>query len=96
MYWCYLILSFVAGIGMGFFFFGGLWLTVQMMTNREKPYTVFIASFIIRTAVVLAGFYLLLVWSWHYLLAAMAGFLVSRTVLSYKIRPGNLLRKEDA
>ncbi len=96
MFWWHLILSFVAGIGLGLFFFGGLWWTVQIMTQRDKPYAVFIASFIFRTAAVLAGFYLLLIWSWQYLLAAMVGFLVSRTVLSYKIRPGKLPRKEDA
>jgi F1F0 ATPase subunit 2 len=41
----------------------------------------------VRTVVVLGGFYLLLIIGWQYLLAAMAGFLVARTVLANKLKP---------
>jgi F1F0 ATPase subunit 2 len=41
----------------------------------------------VRTTVVLGGFYLLLTVGWQYLLAAMAGFLLARTVLANKLKP---------
>jgi F1F0 ATPase subunit 2 len=46
-----------------------------------------VVSFLVRTTVVLGGFYLLLTIGWQYLLAAMAGFLLARTVLANKLKP---------
>ncbi len=100
MFWFYLILSILAGILLGIFFFGGLWWTVKKITaGNSKPYFLFLVSFIIRTVVVLAGFYLLLTAGWQYLLSALAGFLIARTILASKLKPDrNIkhLRQNDA
>ncbi len=88
MFWLFLVLSLLAGILLGAIFFGGLWWTVQKITVDSRPYFLFVVSFIVRTVVVLAGFYFLLIAGWQYLLAAIAGFLVARTILAYKLKPG--------
>ncbi|MDZ4132815.1 MAG: ATP synthase subunit I [Dethiobacteria bacterium] len=82
-----MFLSFLGGGLLGLFFFGGLWWTVQKITGSGGPYLLFVASFLVRTTVVLGGFYLLLTVGWQYLLAAMAGFLLARTVLANKLKP---------
>ncbi len=87
MFWLYLALSVLAGALLGAFFFGGLWWTVQKMTGSSRPYLLAAASFIVRNAVLLAGLYLLLTGGWPYLLAAMAGLLVARTVTFYMLKP---------
>ncbi len=86
MFWLYLILSVLVGILLGLFYFGGLWLTVQKITAITYPYLLVLLSFIIRVAVVLVGFFLLLRADWRYLLAALAGFIVARTLLAYKLK----------
>ena len=59
MFWLNLFLSFLAGIVLGVFFFGGLWWTVLKISGSGRPYLISMVSFIVRTAVVLVGnFYL--------------------------------------
>jgi len=84
----YLVLSFAAGMLLGAIFFGGLWWTVQKITGSDSPYLVSIASFFVRAAVVLAGFYFLLQADWSYLLAALAGFIIARIILTSKLKSG--------
>ncbi len=88
MYWVYLVFALLAGILFGIFFFGGLWWTVQKITGSEKAYLISVTSFVVRTAVVLAGFYFLLMSGSAYLFAALAGFLIARTIITYKLKPG--------
>jgi len=88
VFWFYLLLSLLAGMLLGTFFFGGLWWTVQKITGAGRPYFLFVVSFIVRTVVVLAGFYLLLIAGWQHLIAALAGFLVARVILTCKLKPG--------
>ena len=85
MFWLYLSLSFLAGGLIGAFFFGGLWWTVQRITGSGRPYLISVASFFLRTAVVLAAFYFLIQAGWQFLLAALFGFIITRTVLTYKM-----------
>ncbi len=84
----YLGLSLAAGMLLGAFFFGGLWWTVQVITGSDNPYLVSIASFLVRVAVVLAGFYFLLRADWPYLLAGLAGFIIARIILTHKLKSG--------
>lgn len=89
MFVLYLFLALLAGILLGAFFFGGLWWTVQKMIGSGNPYLLSTASFIIRAAVALGAFYLLAQEDWPYLVAALIGFLISRTYLAYRLKPGN-------
>jgi F1F0 ATPase subunit 2 len=88
LFWIYILLSFAAGGLLGAFFFGGLWWTVQKISGVGSPYLVVVISFFIRAAIAMAGFYYLLMAGWQYMLAAMIGFIVARSVLAYKLKPG--------
>lgn len=88
MLWLSFALSLVIGGLLGVFFFGGLWWTVQRLSDSSSPYLLLLASFVVRMAVIMAGFYLLLAWGWQHMLAALAGLLIARTFLAYRARPG--------
>ncbi len=81
------MLSLVAGIALGSFFFGGLWWTVQKMQGSKNPYLISVISFVLRTAVAMLTFYLLLNLGTGYLLAALVGFIGARTYLAYRLQP---------
>ena len=83
----YLALSLIAGLALGSFFFGGLWWTVQKMQGSRNPYLVSVISFILRTAVAMLVFYLLLKLGTAYLVASLVGFIVARTYLAYRLQP---------
>lgn len=87
LFWIYLILSLLAGGLLGVFFFGGLWWTVQKITGSGRPYMISVISFIVRTAIVLAGFYFLIKVGWQFMIAALFGFIIARTILAYKLKP---------
>ncbi len=94
LFWLCLILSFLAGGLIGVFFFGGLWWTVQRITGSGRPYLISVVSFFLRTAVVLAAFYCLLQAGWQFLLAALFGFIIARTILAYKLKQGIAVKRE--
>jgi F1F0 ATPase subunit 2 len=75
------LLPLMAGIGLGLFFFGGLWLTTRQVLKMRHPAWLILLSFLGRTALTLAGFYLLAQGRWERLLAAIVGFFVARFVL---------------
>ena len=79
--------AFIAGCFLGVFFFGGLWWTVQRITDSDRPYLISIASFILRTAVVLAVLYLVLSAGYYYIFITFGGFLIARAVLTYRLKP---------
>ena len=78
MEWVLVLLSFPGGMLLGLFFFEGLWWTVQRCTSARSPLLLFLASFLVRMAVLLAGFYLLLMQGVPHLFLALAGFLAAR------------------
>ncbi|MBN1218321.1 MAG: ATP synthase subunit I [Anaerolineae bacterium] len=75
------LLPLMAGIGLGLFFFGGLWLTTRQIPDARRPAVLMIVSFLGRTGVSLAGFYLAAAGRWERLLVAIAGFFVVRMIL---------------
>jgi F1F0 ATPase subunit 2 len=75
------LLPLIAGLGLGLFFFGGLWLTVRRIPEARRPVMLIIVSFLGRTGVSLAGFYLVAAGHWERLLVAIAGFFVARMLL---------------
>ena len=83
-----LVLSFFVGLAMGALFFGGLWWTVQKMTASRNPQLISGISFLLRAAVVMAGFYLLVGQGMSGMIAALAGFIVARTYIAYRLGTG--------
>lgn len=68
----------LAGVGIGLFYFGGLWLTVRQLTKTKYPGLLFLGSFVGRTAVSLAGFYWAMANQWERAVLLVVGFLLAR------------------
>jgi len=85
------IVAFIVGAGLGLFYFGGLWLTVQQLPATQHPYRLIFFSFISRLVIALYVLSLILsgngVYSVIPLLLCCLGFLVVRTVMILFIQP---------
>ena len=76
-----LLIRLLAGIGVGMFFYGGLWYTVNRLATSRYRAMLLIASFGIRTLVVLSGFLLLIERRWDYALLYLIGFTFGRIIV---------------
>lgn len=74
--------SLVLGAGLGYVFFWGLWQTIQHVTGADHPYLWIFLSFLIRTAIVLLGFYVLLLIQWQLIAVALLGFILVRLLVT--------------
>ena len=84
------IVAFAAGLALGAFYFTALWRTVRRLPKAHSPARLMLGSFIIRMAVVMAGFYLIMNGGhWERLAAAMLGFIIVRKILTYRLGPQN-------
>lgn len=88
-----LVLSLGAGIGLGIFYFCGLWLTVRRLTTARRPVLMSLSSFFGRLAVVLLGFYFVMGGRWERLIACLVGFLAVRVVVVRRWGPD---RQDDS
>ena len=82
-----LVLSIIAGGGLGAIFFGGLWWTIGKGLASERPAFWFISSMLLRTGIALTGFYFVSGGQWQRLMLCLAGFLVARPVVTWLTRP---------
>ena len=76
-----LALASLAGALLGAFFFGGLWWTVQKGVASERPALLFLGSLLLRTGLILAGFYLVSQGDWSRFIACFVGFLIARIIV---------------
>jgi len=67
-----------AGLLLGAIFFGGLWWTVHRGVSAKRPALWFLGSVVLRTSIVLVGFYLVSSGDWKRLLACLLGFVIAR------------------
>jgi len=77
----WLVLVFTVGMGLGLFYFGGLWLTIQRLPQSQHPGLLTLGSFLLRLLGCFAGFYAVMDGSWLHLLLALLGFLLVRHFL---------------
>lgn len=82
-----LLPALAAGVGLGAIYFGGLWLVVRQLPRIRRPAPVMLTSLVVRTAVVIGGFYLVMDGQWQRALACLAGFLIVRLTMSALLRP---------
>jgi F1F0 ATPase subunit 2 len=76
-----LVLGLAAGSFLGVIFYGGLWWTVCRISGRAAgPWLV--ASFAVRSVIVVAGFYAIARGPWYGLAGCMAGFLAARIAVT--------------
>ena len=71
---------YTAGLLLGGIFFGGLWLTLRMNLSSDKIGLWLLGSMLIRTTIVLMGFYLISGGGLLSLLICLAGFITVRLV----------------
>jgi F1F0 ATPase subunit 2 len=71
----------LAGLLLGVFFFAGLWWTVRHGLASEHAARWFLGSMLLRTSVVLAGFYYIMGDSWQRLLTGLIGFSIARLIV---------------
>ena len=77
-----LLVSLVEGALLGLFFFLGLWWTVHKLESKKHVALFFLGSMLLRTSVVILGFYFLLGDNWQRLIAGLLGFIIARTVIT--------------
>jgi len=77
-----LVLASGAGMLLGAAFFGGLWYTVRRGLSSQRPALWFLGSLLLRTSMVMAGFYFVAGDRWSRLLACLLGFVVARFVVT--------------
>lgn len=82
-----LLMPLLIGVVLGSVFFGGLWWTVQRAVSARRVALWFFGSLLLRTLIVLAGFYLACGDDWQRWLAALPGFVVARLVITRLTRP---------
>ena len=80
--WLMLALAGMAGLLLGAIFFGGLWWTVRLGVASGRPALLFLGSLLLRTVVVVAGFYLVGDGHWQRLLACLFGFAIARVIVT--------------
>ena len=81
-----LMLALVAGVSLGAIFFGGLWWTVRKGVTSKQPALLFLGSLLLRTSIVLAGFYSIARDHWERLLVCLLGFVIARLIMTHLTR----------
>jgi F1F0 ATPase subunit 2 len=81
-----LLLACVAGASLGAMFFGGLWWTIRRSVSSTQPAMWFLGSLLLRTGVVVAGFYFVSRGRWQPLLVCLVGFAIARLTVTWMIR----------
>jgi F1F0 ATPase subunit 2 len=77
-----LVLAWGTGVLLGVVFFGGLWWTVQKGVSSKWSALWFFSSLLLRTSIVLAGFYFIACGHWERLLVCLLGFVMARLVVT--------------
>ena len=86
------IIAFIVGSGLGLFYFGGLWLTVQQLPVTKHPYRLMLFSFLSRLGISMFVLSLIIggntkLYNVISLLVFCLGFLIVRTIMILLIQP---------
>ena len=85
-----LVMVLLAGMLLGTLFFGGLWWTVLKGLSARQPALWFGVSLLLRTGIVLAGFYIVSGAEWKRLLLCLFGFIIARFVVTRRVKSWEL------
>lgn len=78
----HLLSALLEGALLGVFFYSGLWLTVRKIGSSKRVALLFLGSMLLRTSVVMLGFYFILGDNWQHLLAGLLGFVIARIIVT--------------
>ncbi len=90
------ILPLAVGLVLGLVYFGGLWITVRHVVHSSIPAVILLASWLGRTALLLAGLWLVSSGRLQAVLAFMIGFLVARFILIQQLKPAVVASQREA
>jgi len=76
----YLVLAFIAGIGLAGLHFAGLWLTISKLATSKHPGVLTMLSLLVRLSLTLTAIYFVMGGHWQRLLACVVGFFIARLV----------------
>jgi len=76
----------LAGVVLGTFFFGGLWWTVQKGLSSSRPAALFLCSLLLRTLLVVGGFFFVSRGDWRYWIASLIGFVLARLMMTRVVK----------
>ena len=82
------VLIFAAGLLLGFFYFPFLWFTIRRLSESERPVRLMIMSFLIRFAVAMSAFFIIMNSHVERLLIALAGFIAAREICKHFLGGG--------
>lgn len=85
--WLAAIAALLAGVMLGTLFFGGLWWTVRRGAVSPTPTRWFLGSLVLRSAIVLAGFYAVGAGQPLRLGMCLLGFVLARAIVMRTTRP---------
>ena len=80
-----LLITFPAGMALGFSYFAGLWFTVLQLPVARYPVLLSLSSFAVRLTVSLGGLYLLMANQGERLVLGLLGFLLARITLMHHV-----------
>ena len=83
-----LMLALATGVLLGAIFFGGLWWTIQKGVSSKWSALWFFGSLLVRTSMVLAGFYFIARGHWQRLIVCLIGFVVARLIVTRLTQSG--------
>ena len=76
-----LIVALAGGMLLGAIYLAVLWLSVHRLTRVRRPGLLMVAGYVLRMLLLIAGFYLLGGGQWQSFVAALAGFILVRTLV---------------
>ena len=76
-----IVLTLIAGILLGIFFFGGLWWTTKRGLLSKTPALWFLTSLFIRLVITISAFYFISHDHWEKALICLVGFIVARRIV---------------
>lgn len=85
--WLMSALTLAAGLLLGAIFFGGLWWTVRKGVSSKRPALLFLGSLLVRTGIVVTGFFLVSDGHWQRLLTCLLGFAIARFIVTRLVGP---------
>jgi F1F0 ATPase subunit 2 len=80
-------LAFLAGALLGVLFFVGLWWTVQKGVTSQWPALWFFGSLLLRTGMILTGFYFVAQGDWSRFMLCLLGFFIARVIVVKLLEP---------
>ncbi len=76
-----MLLAGLAGLGLGCFFFGGLWWTALKSARSNHPGMLHLTSLMVRMGMTLAGFYAVGGGHWQRIVSCLVGFVIARLLV---------------